>query len=148
MINLQMEKGPLWAREREREQGTKMQARHSKLNVELLPSPLCKEGHSVEAGADKAQQCCATFASALNVDPVIQSSVPVASISHSPFEDKKMQIMERENQRSFAFQQKMEILDFSYLLPCCCHRRFSFLESQDKNGGRTHLQIPFDMKTQ
>ena len=103
MINLQMEKGPLWAREREREQGTKMQARHSTLNVELLPSPLCKEGHSVEAGAEKAQQCCATFASALNVDPVIQSSVPVASISHSPFEDKKMQIMERENQRSFAF---------------------------------------------
>ena len=93
-----------------------MQGRHSMLNVELLPSRLQRRVLCISTcRRSTAVLCIVCIAhpppppSALDVDSVISSSAAVASISHSPFSDKKMQIMKGTNQRLFVLKMEMWI---------------------------------------
>ena len=99
-----------------------MQGRHSMLNVELLPSRLQRRrvlciSTCRRSAAVLCILCIARPspppppAAALNVDSVISSSAAVASISHSPFSDKKiqMQIMKGTNQRLLVLKMEMWI---------------------------------------
>jgi len=94
-----------------------MQGRHSMLNVELLPSPLQRRRVLCISTCRRnaAVLCIVCIArpppAALNVDSVISSSAAVASISHSPFSDKKiqMQIMKGTNQRLLVLKMEMWI---------------------------------------
>ena len=105
----------MWQKER----GTKMQGRHSMLNVELLPSRLQRRVLCISTCRRSAAVLCIVCIArpsppppaALNVDSVISSSAAVASISHSPFSDKKiqMQIMNGTNQRLLVLKMEMWI---------------------------------------
>ena len=97
-----------------------MQGRHSMLNVELLPSRLQRRVLCISTCRRSAAVLCIVCIArpsppppppALNVDSVISSSAAVASISHSPFSDKKiqMQIMKGTNQRLLVLKMEMWI---------------------------------------